>query len=138
MADSKPEDDILNVACMRVKDSDLVVPGSLQKSCTICERAIWVSPATLAHIRDKPHRFLCIPCMMETAKEDDDNEIAMVMPEQIEELKMTFESQGLTPPSAEDIEELKQAITSGQILPQLEEKLPGLAKKKQKKGRLGG
>src|SRR5262245_55392551 len=106
MEPSWPEE-VLAVACMRVRDTDLVVPGSLVKTCSQCEASIWVSPTTREHIRDKRYRFVCMECMLELADKDDDPHMAPVTDEQLDEIKMTMEVEGLTPPTAEELRQLK-------------------------------
>jgi hypothetical protein len=110
-------DDILVVACMRVKNTDLIVPGSLVKACARCESSVWVSPATRDHVRDKPHRFVCMECMLQVAAKDDDPQMVPVTNEQLEEIKLTMESGGLTPPTTEELRHLKDSIEREGLVP---------------------
>jgi hypothetical protein len=79
-------DDILAVACMRVDRAPRVIPGSVFKTCWKCEAAVWTSPATLEHVRDKPHRFLCMECAFEQAARDKDSTFEGPTAGQIQEL----------------------------------------------------
>lgn len=110
-------DDVLAVACMRSSNTDRIVPGSLVKTCSQCEASIWVSPATLTHIRDKPHRLVCMECMLEMAAQDDDPRMAPVTDEQLEEIKQTLDAEGLPPPTDEQLRQMKEQIEREGILP---------------------
>ena len=83
-------DDILAVVCMRVKTAggSMVVPGSVQKTCSRCENAVWTSPATLESVRHMKHGFVCMECAQALA--DQDGKPPDVMPPsqlQIDELR---------------------------------------------------
>jgi hypothetical protein len=110
-------DDILAVACVRVRDTDLVVPGSLVKTCSQCEAAIWVSPATREHIKDKAHRFVCMECMIELADKDNDPQVTPVTDEQLAEIRMTMEAGGMKPPTLEELRRLKDQIEREGVVP---------------------
>jgi hypothetical protein len=110
-------DDILAVTCLRADEMQSVVPGSLVKTCWRCECSVWLSPATRDHVRDKPHRILCMPCAMEMAAKDKDPQMAPVTSGQLEELKQVFEAKGLPPPTAEELEELRKALQAEGIFP---------------------
>jgi len=79
-------DDILAVACMRVDRAPQVIPGSVFKTCWKCEAQVWTSPATLEHVRDKKHRFLCMECALAQAAQDKDSQFEQPTPAQLKEL----------------------------------------------------
>ena len=110
-------DDVLAVTCLRVETPSTVVPGSLVKTCWRCETAIWVSPATLQHVRDKPHRFLCMECTQVYTAQDKDAKMEPVTPEQFEELKATLEAKGLAVPTQEQLQELKKLLETEGLFP---------------------
>lgn len=92
MSDPTP-DDPLQVVCLRVRGSEneLIVPGSVFKTCWRCENQVWTSPATLASIRTVPHRFLCMECArVLSAQEGEETEIVPPSPEQLDEIRESF------------------------------------------------
>jgi len=92
-------DDILTVSCLRAADTNSVVPGSLVKTCWRCEASIWISPATLDHVRNQPHRLVCMQCALEVASKDDDPKL---LPPTADQLKELAEALGLEPPEDPD------------------------------------
>ena len=39
------------------------VPGCSKVACSECGQPVWISPATAAHMADKPHRICCAECV---------------------------------------------------------------------------
>ena len=86
-AKKSKEDEELVVLCFKVLMNPMPpVLGSTRKPCAECGQAVWISPATLAHVADKPHRICCAECV--AAKQEGDDDITLVPPTeaQIEEM----------------------------------------------------
>jgi hypothetical protein len=115
-------EDILAVTCVRADQRTSIVPGSLVKTCWRCECSVWVSPATMAHVRSQPHRFLCMECMMHYAAQEPEQPVAEFTPQQVEELKQALAAKGLPIPTDEELEEIKRQFTSQELFPPREPK----------------
>jgi hypothetical protein len=92
---AKPEeDDEVVVICFKVLVMPRpYVPGCSRVPCSDCGQPVWLSPATAAHVADKPHRICCAECV---AKLDDpDTQVMAPTPGQIAE--MTAADPSLTP-----------------------------------------
>jgi len=63
--DRANSDDVDVVVTMRVTDAGVVVPGSVERTCAMCDAAVWVSPSTLAVFdgRTMPPIW-CTPCAL--------------------------------------------------------------------------
>ena len=75
-AEKLGEDDEYVVLCFKVlMFPKPLVPGCSKVPCSDCGQMVWISPATQAHMADKPHRVCCAECV---AKDSDDD--IQVMP----------------------------------------------------------
>ncbi len=83
-------DDDAYLVCLRVGTSDLIVPGSMRKTCSVCSHRVWVSPASWEMCRKKKLPILCMQCAEERAATDDDARIQAPTPEQLKELRDTL------------------------------------------------
>ena len=73
---AKPEkpdekDEEITVLCFKV----LMMPtppvsGCSRQPCSDCGQPVWLSPATAAHVADKPHRICCAECVAKDADPD--------------------------------------------------------------------
>lgn len=70
---TKPKDNANDpdvIVTMRVTDAGIVVvPGSVQRTCALCDAAVWVSPSTLAVFdgRTMPPIW-CAPCALDFSR----------------------------------------------------------------------
>ena len=67
----KPEDEEITVLCFKVLMMPVPpVPGCSRPPCSACGQPVWLSPATAAHVADKPHRICCAECVAKDADPD--------------------------------------------------------------------
>jgi hypothetical protein len=70
-ADKAGEDDEFVVLCFKVlMFPKALVPGCSKRPCSDCGQMVWISPATQAHMADKPHRVCCAECVAKDSDED--------------------------------------------------------------------
>jgi hypothetical protein len=82
------EDEDVVVLCFKV----LMMPrppvaGCSKVPCSACNQPVWISPATMAHMADKPHRICCAECVANEA--DDDMQVMPPSDGQIAEIVAT-------------------------------------------------
>lgn len=70
------------LACLLVDGTIEVLEGSVQRTCSFCEKAIWVSKASLALTGEMGLLLMCFECLRPT----EDARI-FIADSQIEELK---------------------------------------------------
>ena len=84
-ATPESEDDEIVVLCFKVLGMPVSpVPGCTKPACSECGQPVWLSPATAAHVADKPHRICCAECVAKEA--DPDTQVMAPTPAQIEEI----------------------------------------------------
>jgi hypothetical protein len=63
-AEKADEDEEVVVLCFKVLTMPRpAVPGCSKVPCSECGQMVWISPATTAHMADKPHRICCAECV---------------------------------------------------------------------------
>ena len=68
---TKDEEDELVVLCFKVLTLPVpMVPGCSKVPCVECGQMVWISPATLAHVADKPHKISCAECVSKNPDPD--------------------------------------------------------------------
>lgn len=89
----KPDDEEESfLVCLPVKGSPpLLVPGSKKTTCTDCQAAVWVSPASFQLSVERSLKIVCIPCADKRAALDDDAKIQMPTEEQLREIRDMIE-----------------------------------------------
>jgi len=93
-ADEKKDDETV-VLCFKVLMNPVpLVSGSTRKPCAECGQPVWISPATLAHVADKPHKICCAECV--AAKQGDDD-IQIIPPTDAQVAEMCANDPTLTP-----------------------------------------
>ena len=92
--EKKKEDEEIVVLCFKV----LLMPrasvqGCSKVPCGTCGQPVWLSPATAAHVADKPHRISCAEC----AAKDPDDDIQVMPPSEGQIAEMVANDPSLTP-----------------------------------------
>ncbi len=85
------KDDDSYLVCLRVKDANVVVPGSTKNTCSDCGERVWVSAASLALSKQRNLRIVCMACAEKRAAADDDVQIQQPTAEQLKEIRDTIE-----------------------------------------------
>ena len=93
--DEGEPDEPMVVLCFKVlMNPNPPVIGSTRKPCADCGQPVWISPATLAHVVDKPHTICCAECV---AKKQGDDDIQLIPPTESQIAEMCAADPGLTP-----------------------------------------
>jgi len=92
----KPAKEEIVVLCFKVLMNPVPpVAGSTRKPCAECGQPVWISPATLAHVVEKPHKICCAECVV--AKQGDDDDIQLIPPTDAQVAEMCANDPTLTP-----------------------------------------
>ena len=84
---AKDDEDIV-VLCFKVLMMPKPpVPGCSKVPCSECGQPVWISPATAAHMADKPHRICCAECV--ASNDDPDMQVMPPSDGQIAEIVST-------------------------------------------------
>ncbi len=88
------DDEEIVVLCFKVLTMPRpLVPGCSRVPCGSCDQPVWLSPATAAHVADKPHRISCAEC----AAKDPDDDIQVMPPSEGQIAEMVAQDPSLTP-----------------------------------------
>lgn len=60
------------------------VKGSVRRACSECGQPVWISPATAAHVADRPYKVCCMEC----AANQDDPDLHVMPPSELQIAEM--------------------------------------------------
>jgi hypothetical protein len=90
----KGDEEELVVLCFKVLVMPRpLVPGCSKVPCSGCGQLVWLSPATAAHVADKPHRIACAECVAR----DEDPDTQVMPPSEGQIAEMVANDPALTP-----------------------------------------
>ena len=90
----KDDEEELVVLCFKVLVMPRpLVPGCSKVPCSVCGQLVWLSPATAAHVADKPHRISCAECVAK----DEDPDTQVMPPSEGQIAEMVANDPTLTP-----------------------------------------
>ena len=101
----KDESDETFVICQLIEPGAITVPGTMERACSKCGRAVWLSRATEAAVAGREANLICIPCCKTLDPEGEDMEWQPPTPGQLNELRSVL--------SAAELRDLQDQIPSG-------------------------